>query len=145
MTINTNKGKTTMYYYLIPIAILIVVAVFGNKQIASPFASRQVNDICAHMTKAERRASNKIGALVGLCLAAILSTLGFIIGSLFFKSALTGMTVCFALFPFVILILILLKWCPTTKWQQSFLASTEWAKSEGIEANDIKLFRWNQK
>ena len=31
-----------------------------------------------------------------------------------------------------------------SKWQQSFLASTEWAKSEEIEASDIKLFRWEQ-
>lgn len=133
-----------MYFYLIPIAIFIAVAIFGDTRTGSPLASRQVNDICAHMTKAERRASIKIGALYGLCLGVIPGTLGFIIGPLFFKSALTGMTLCAGLMPLVAL--ILLKWCPyITKWQQSFLASTEWAKNEGIEANDIKLFRWNQK
>ena len=56
----------TMYYYLIPIAILFVVAIFSGRQTGSPLASRQVNDICAHMTKTERGTAIKMGTLYGL-------------------------------------------------------------------------------
>lgn len=134
-----------MYYYLMPIAIIFVVAISSDTHTGSPFASRQVNDIYTHMTKAERRAAIKIGGLWGLCLGVIPGAIGFIVGILFFKSALRGMTLCFGLLPLVALVLWK-KWFPCiSKWQKSFLASTEWAKSEGIEANDIKLFRWKQK
>lgn len=126
----------TMYYYLIPIATLFVVAIFGDTQSASPLASRQVKDICVHMTKTERGTTIKMGALYGLCLGVILGTAGL----LCFKSILIGMTVSFGL----LLLIGVVLWPRVSKWQRSFLASTEWARSEGIEANDIKLFRWEQ-
>ena len=130
-----------MYYYLAAIAILFIIAIFGGGYTVSPFASQQVKEISVNMTKAERRAAIKIGVCWGLLIGIIPSAIGLILGLIIFKSALMGMVLCALLLPLVAFVLWK-KWFPCLyKSQQSFFASTEWAKSQGIEANDIKLFK----
>lgn len=129
-----------MYYYLLPIVICFIVAVFGGGYTESPFASRQVKEISANMTKVERKAAIKRGFWGGLLISIIFGAIGLILGLIIFKSALMGVTLCFLLLPLIAFVLWK-KWFPCLyKAQQSFFASTEWAKSQGIEANDIKLF-----
>ncbi len=140
-----------MYYYLIPIAILFTLVTFSYKFSVSPFASQQVKKICANMTKAERTQHNLRGGFGGLVLGIVPAAISFTVVKLFFDSALQGLLIGISVMGVIILtILVITLICKKplpyiTKWQQSFFASTEWAKSEGIEADDIQLFRWKQK
>jgi hypothetical protein len=96
------------------------------------------------MTKAERRAAVKRGAVWGAVMGIAPGVIGLILGAVVFRSAVLGVTVCFLVF--LLIALALYKtWLPNLiKSQQSFLASTEWARSEGINADDIQLYRWKK-
>ncbi len=130
-----------MHYYVIFIIILLVVAIRADTSTWSPFQSEQVKEICSHMTRGERGAANRRGALFGLLIGIIPGSIGLICGPIIFGSALKGMAVCFLTIPFIAFVL----W---RKWfhrsQQIFLASTEWARSQGIEADSIRLFSWQK-
>ena len=133
-----------MYYFWIPIVILFLVAIFSDTNTWSPFQSEQVKNICMHMTKTERRAAIKRNAMWGLFIGLVPGAIGFILGLIIFKSALLGMTLCYLLFPLVAIVLWK-KWIPNIKKsQKSFLASTEWAKSQSINADDIHLYNWQK-
>jgi hypothetical protein len=133
-----------MYYYWIPIAILFLVAIFSDTNTWSPFQSDQVKAICAHMTKTERRAALRRGALGGLLIGIVPGMIGLILGVVVFRSAVVVVTVCFLIFPLLALVLSR-KWLPNVvKSQQNFLASTEWARSQGIKAEDIRLYNWQR-
>ncbi len=133
-----------MYYLLIPIFILFIVSVFCGTNTGSPFQSRQVKEISSHMTKAERIAAIKRGILWGLLIGVVPGLIGLLFGPFVFKSALLGVTVCFSVLPLFAFVLWK-KWFPYLyKSQQSFFASSEWSKSQGIEANDIQLFNWQK-
>jgi len=133
-----------MYYYWIPIAILFLVAIFSDANTWSPFQSDQVKQICAHMTKAERRAAMRRGALGGLLIGLVPGMIALILGVVVFRSAVLVVTVCFLIFPLIALAHYG-KWLPNVvKSQQNFLASTEWARSQGIKAEDIRLYNWQR-
>lgn len=133
-----------MYYYWIPIAILLLAALLSDTNTWSPFQSNQVKEICAHMTGTERRAAIRRGALWGLLIGIIPGAIGLILGVVVFRSALVVVTFCFLAFPAIALVLWK-KWLPhVVKSQQSFLASTEWAKSQGIKADNIHLYNWQK-
>ena len=130
-----------MYYYWIPIALLLLVAVFSSRNTRSPFASDQVKAICAHMTKAEYRAAVKRDALWGLLIGIVPGLVGLTLGAVVFRSLLVGVTISFLAFPAIALVLYR-KWLPIViKSQQNFLASTEWARGQGIKAGDIHLYK----
>ena len=133
-----------MYYYWIPIVILLLVALFGDSNSWSPFQSDQVKEICAHMTKTERRATFKRGALWGLLMGFVPGMVALILGAVVFRSALIAVTVCFLILPLIALVLYK-KWYPNVvrSWQ-TFLASTEWARSQGFKAEDIHLYKWSK-
>lgn len=133
-----------MYYYWIPIAILFLVAIFGDTNTWSPFQSDQVKEICAHMTKTERRAAVKRGALWGILIGIVPGMIALILGLVVFRSAMVVVTVCFLIFPLIALVLCK-RWLPNVvKSQQNFLASTEWAKRQGLKAEDIQLYNWQK-
>lgn len=133
-----------MYYYWIPIAILLLVAIFSDTNTWSPFQSDQVSEICANMTKTERRAAVKRGALWGILIGIVPGMTALILGIVVFRSAMVTVTVCFLIFPLIALVLYK-KWLPNVvRSQQNFLASTEWARSQGIKADDIQLYKWNK-
>ncbi len=133
-----------MYYYWIPIAILLLVAIFSDINTWSPLQSDQVKEICAHMTKAERRAAIKRSALWGAVIGIVPGMIALILGVVVFRSAIFVTTVCYLIFPLIALVLYKTWWPNLIKSQQSFLASTEWAKSQGIKANDIQLYKWKK-
>ena len=131
-----------MYYYFIAIAILLLAAALGDTNTWSPFQSDQVREICAHMTKAERRAAVKRGALWGILLGVVPAAIALVLGIVVFRSPLVTVTVCSLMVP-VIAFLLSKKWFPhVVKSQQDFLASTQWAQSQGIKADDIQLYKW---
>jgi len=133
-----------MYHYWIPIAILFLVAIGSDTNTWSPFQSDQVKEICSHMTKPERRAAVKRGALWGLLIGLVPGMTALILGIVVFRSALVVVTVCLLLFPLIALVLHK-KWLPhVVRSQQDFLASTEWAQSQGIKADDIRLYNWQK-
>ncbi|MBP7051343.1 MAG: hypothetical protein KBE65_10045 [Phycisphaerae bacterium] len=133
-----------MYYYWIPIAILLLVALFTDSNTWSPFQSDQVKEICSHMTRAERRAAIRRGAVWGLLIGAVPGMVGLILGVVVFRSPLVVVTVCFLAF-FLIALVLHGKWMPSVvKSQQNLLASTEWARSQGIKAGDIRLYCWQR-
>jgi hypothetical protein len=133
-----------MYYYWIPIAILFFVAISSDTNTWSPFQSDQVKEICQHMTKTERRVAVKRSAQWGALIGIVPGATGLILGVLFFQSALVAVTGCFLIFPLIALVLWK-KWLPHVyKSQQTFLASTEWARSQGIKADGIRLFSWQK-
>ncbi len=131
-----------MDYYWILIAILLLVAIFSDTNTWSPFGSDQVKTICAHMTATEHRAAIKRGALWGLLIGIVPGMIALLLGAVVFRSAVVVVTVCFLVLPLAALVLYK-KWLPhVVKSQQSFLASTEWARSQGIKAQDIHLYKW---
>lgn len=133
-----------MYYYWIPIAILLLVALFNDSNTWSPLQSDQVKEICLHMTRAERRAAFRRGAVCGLLIGVVPGMVGLILGVVVFRSPLVAVTGCFFAFFFVALVLHR-KWAPSViKSQQDFFASTEWARSQGIRAEDVRLYRWQR-
>ena len=84
------------------------------------------------------------GGLWGLLIGIIPGAIGLALGPLLVRSALLGVMLCALLFPLVALVLWR-KWIPRcSKSQQAFLASTEWAKSQGMKADDIRLFNWQE-
>lgn len=133
-----------MYYYWIPIAILFVVAIFSDTNTWSPFQSEQVKKICQNMTKLERQLAVKRSALFGALLGLVPGVTGLILGMLFFKSAIVAVMGCILVLPLIALVLGK-KWLPyVIKSQQQFLASTEWAKNQGIKAEEIKIYSWQK-
>jgi len=133
-----------MIYYWIFIIILLVVAILTDTNAWSPLQSEQVKDICSHMTRGERRAAISRGALWGLLIGIIPGSIGLICGPIIFKSALIGVTVCALITPFIAFVLWK-KWLPRVhRSQRTFFASTEWARSQGIKADDIRLFYWQK-
>ena len=133
-----------MYYYWIPIALLFLAAIFSDTSTWSPFQSDQVREICSHMTKTERRAAVRRGALWGLLIGLVPGMTALVLGIVVFRSALVVVTACFLLLPLVALVLYK-KWFPNVvRSQQHFLASTEWAQSQGIKAEDIQLYSWQK-
>ena len=133
-----------MYYYWIPIAILFLVAILSDSNTWSPFQSDQVKEICTNMTKTERRAAIKRGALWGVLIGVVPGMVALILGIVVFRSAIVVVTVCFLVFPLIVLVLWK-KWLPRIiRSQQCFLASTEWARSQGIQAEDIQLYKWQE-
>ncbi len=132
-----------MYYYWILIAFLLLVAVFSDTSTWSPFGSEQVKAICAHMTATERRAAIRRGAWWGLLIGVVPGVIGLVLGVVVFRSAVAVVTVCFLVLPLVALMLYKRWWPQVVKSQQDFLASTEWARSQGIKAEDIHLYKWH--
>jgi ABC-type branched-subunit amino acid transport system permease subunit len=131
-----------MYYYWIPIAALFLIALFTDTNTWSPFQSDQVREICAHMTKAERRSALKRGASWGILVGVVPGMVGLILGVLVFESATVGVTICSLAFLLIVVVLYK-KWSPgLVKSQQNFLASTEWAKGQGVRPDDIRLYKW---
>ena len=133
-----------MYYYWIPIAILLLVALFSDSNTWSLFQSDQAKEICEHMTKTERRASIKRGALWGFLIGIVPGTTGLLLGIAVFRLAIVGVIVCLLILPLIALVLYK-KWLPkVVRSQQNFLASTEWARSQDIKAENIHLYKWSQ-
>jgi hypothetical protein len=133
-----------MYYYWIPAAILFLGVLFTGANTWSPFQSDQVRQICAHMTKAERRAAIRRAALWGALIGIVPGMIALLLGTVVLQSAVAAVTVCFLILPLAALVLSR-KWLPhVVKSQQNFLASTEWAKSQGIQAEDIRLYNWQR-
>jgi len=133
-----------MYYYWIPVAVLFLVAIFSDTNTWSPFQSDQVKQICAHMTTTERRAAIRRGTVWGLLIGIVPGMIALILGAMVFRSAVVVVTVCFLIFPLIALVLHR-KWLPNVvKSQRDFLASTEWARSQGIKAEDIRLYNWQR-
>jgi hypothetical protein len=134
-----------MYYYWIPIFILFLAAIFsgnGNRT-WSPFQSSQVKDICEHMSNSERKAAMKKSALFGILIGIVPVVTSLILGITIFRSALNSLIACGVIFP-ILAAILWKKWYPyTVKSQQRFLASTEWARSQNINADEIKLYKWN--
>jgi len=110
----------------------------------APFQSDQVKAICAHMTAEERSEtisrSTRLGAILGLSIGGCLF-IGFLLSSRLFDSPL--LRLLGMLLPLLILIAIAFwKLKPITdRSQKEFLASTQWAKNEGLSPNDIVLRR----
>lgn len=133
-----------MYYYWIPVAILFLAALFSDTNTWSPFQSDQVKAICAHMTKTERRAAIRRGAWWGLLVGMVPGMIALVLGVVVFRSALVVVTVCFLVLPLIALVLYR-KWLPSVvRSQQAFLASTEWARSQGIKPEDIRLYKTHE-
>ena len=133
-----------MYYYWIPITVLFIVAIFSDTNTWSPFQSDQVKEICQNMAKSERQAAVKRSALFGAVIGIVPGVVGLILGILFFRSATVAVTGCGLIFP-IIAIVLRKKWLPSLiKSHQQFFASTEWAKSQGIKAEEIKVYSWQK-
>ena len=137
-------AKHIMTYYYIFLIVLFAIIFFSNTNAGSPFLSDQVKEICSHMTKRERRTAMKRSALRGLLIGIIPGAIGLILGPLILSSALVGVMLCALLFPLIAL-LTWKVWFPRiSRSQQSFYASTEWARSQGIEAKGIQVFSFSK-
>jgi len=133
-----------VYYYWIPIVLFLLVAIFSDTNTWSPLQSDQVRQIRAHMIQTERRAAMRRAALWGLLMGMVPGMIALILGVVVFRSPMVVVTVCFLLFPMIALVLHR-NWLPSVvKSQQRFLASTEWARSQGIKAEDISLYNWQR-
>jgi hypothetical protein len=131
-----------MYYYWITIAILLAIALLSYSHNWSPFQSDQVRQICVHMTKKERGDAVRRGAVAGLLIGLVWAGVGLLLGVTAFKSATAAVALCLLLLPLLTLVFYRKWWPRVIRSQQEFLASTAWAKSQGIQAKDIRLYTW---
>ena len=129
-----------MTYYYLFIIVLLVIAVLSKTNTWSPFQSDQVKEICSHMTKRERRTAMKRSALWGLLIGIIPGAIGLILGPLILNSTLMGVMLCALIFPLIAFVLWKVWFPRCNRSQQAFCASTEWARSQGMEAKDIQVF-----
>ena len=135
--------RNTMTYYYLFIIVLLVIAALSETNTWSPFQSDQVKEICSHMTKRERRTAMKRSALWGVLigiLPVIPGAIGLILGPVVLSSALIGVILCGLIFPLILFVLWKIWFSRCIRSQQSFLASTEWARSQGMEADNIQVF-----
>ncbi len=136
-----------MYYFWIPIALLFIAALCSDTSTWSPFQSGQVKEICAHMTRAERRAAMNRGARWGLLLGGLFGTAAFL-GMVVFGSTVAFLAGFCLVFPLVFSVQALAQrkgwWPDALQSPRDFLASTDWAKSQGLKADDIRLYRWQE-
>jgi len=135
------------WIFCFPVALLFVAGIFDDTSTWSPFQSEQVKAICAHMTRVERRAAVNRALRWGALLGGLFGIAAFL-GMVVFGSTVAFLaSLCFV-FPLVFLVQALAlrkKWWPgVLQSPQDFLASTEWAQSQGIEAGDIRLYRWQE-
>ena len=136
--------------YWLTTIIFIIIAAIGciSTSNRSPFQTEQVREIWHNMTKAERTAANRksfgFGVFIGIMLALIPGVIGLNLGLIFLHSALKGMILGSAIFPFVVFALWKALLPYLNKSWRMFFASTEWAKNHQIQANKIRLFKWEQ-
>jgi hypothetical protein len=98
----------------------------------SPFQSREVRDICTHMTDAEAAEASRRAGFYGLWVAA---TLAIPLGV-----AISGHSLLFTVIA-VLLITVHVFCIPIwQKMQRRFLCSTAWAREHGITSDRLKMF-----
>ena len=131
-------------FFLLP---LLLVAIFSSKSTWTPFQSEQVKEIYSHMTEEERKRASRqglaLGALVGLLMGCS-GFLGLPIGIWYFDSALKGVI---AMQPVILIVAAIAAFILRPRMNQSqreILASTQWAKEEGLTSDRIKLYRFSQ-
>jgi hypothetical protein len=98
----------------------------------APFQSRDVREICTHMTKAEKREGQRRGALYGLWVAA---TFAIPLSQAMFFPNPALVTIA------AILIIIHIACVPL--WlgrQRKYFCSTAWAKEQGFSPERLRLF-----
>ena len=98
----------------------------------SPLQSAQTKDVCAHMTESERRTVALRGGLYGLWCAATFAIP--ISQAMVFRNPVT-LTVAAILCS--IHIIAIPFWLRS---QRRFLCGTVWAKEQGVNPNDLRLF-----
>jgi len=131
------------WMFIIFYLFIAILASIGTNN-KPPFKTEQVKEIWHNLTEDERKAANNKSLIYGVSLGAILGIVpcvfGFTFGIIFLGSALNGLIVGMLLFPIVVIVLRK-KFLPylTESWRD-FFASTEWAKNNGLQPDDIRLF-----
>lgn len=117
-----------------------VILIMNKRWITwSPFQSREVREICAHLTDDELdmlvQRSRDFGFKMGAWVALPISSAGA-----YMIIADNGGSIAFALFPCAV-ILVSAAFVPRQqKKQKELLCSTAWAKEQGIEPDRLKVF-----
>lgn len=133
-----------MDWYWILMATFSLAAALSGSGTWSPFQSEQVKEICAHMTGGERRATAWRGAAWGLLIGLVPGMTAVFLGMVILRSALVVATVWLLIFPLTALVSRKRWWPHVVRSQQHFLASTEWAQSQGIKPQEIQLYSWQK-
>ena len=105
----------------------------------NPFQSEIARTIATNLTESEKRQMTKRSGLWGFwTIVGLSAPMGFL-GAGFTVGRVNWlvMTPCFAL-----IIAYLLSVRPFWRRQRELLADTEWARENGIQADEIKLTRW---
>lgn len=131
------------WYWILPV-ISLLAATFSSSGTWAPFQSEQVKEICAHMTRDERRATAWRGAACGLLIALVFGMTAVLLGVVIWRSALVVVTVWLLIFPLAALVSRKMWWPKVVRSHQRFLASTEWAQSQGIKPEEIQLYSWQK-
>ena len=100
----------------------------------SPFQSRQVRDICAHMTASERSRTAAHGLRYGMWVFA--TAVGPLAFGWWFASTPLQITAG---------ALLAIHLCAVPAWQRHvrrFLCDTEWAQAQGLSASNLRLFEF---
>ena len=130
-------------FLLLPLTFFLLLLGMSDSTWA-PFQSDQVKEICSHMNAKERRRAVSRGAVFGLILAGFFIVIGFLgmpIGKWIFDSFLKGVII---VQPVALILLGILFWKFKPLIDEShkeFLASTQWAKEQGLTSDKIILRR----
>lgn len=126
------SGGTFIMIGAIPIMILALSFLTKNKPwYWSPFQSKQVSDICRHMTEDEKKIFKRRARIYGGCVG---STFGIAIGLV--VTIQSWFVISIAIVLVIIYIVVTILW---RKKLKSLLSSTEWAKSQGYTVDNIRL------
>ncbi len=101
---------------------------------SSPFLSSELNQICAHLTNAERNRASLFALLLGLGAAGTVFGIGWLIQ--FRRDSRAWILALAAVWG----ILFVISFPMLLRLQRRFLCSTAWAREQGFTADRLKLF-----
>ncbi|MCH7905472.1 MAG: hypothetical protein IH944_13030 [Armatimonadetes bacterium] len=107
----------------------------------SPFQSRELREICAHLTDDELdmfvERSRDFGRMIAKRIAI---PIGITVAGAYMIIADYGGSIAFALVPCAVILVSLALFPWQQKRQKELLCSTAWAKEQGIDPDRLKVF-----
>ncbi len=124
-----------LFWTFVPIVLVgIVLGWFMRSEWKTwaPFQSRDVHEICAHMTEAEKRAANRRTALYGLWCGVTFAA----------PVSVAVVDPTPALLAVAAILIIIHLGCLRVwlRWQRRFFCSTSWARDQGLAPGRLRLF-----
>jgi len=124
-----------LFWTFVPIVLVGIVLVWFMRsewKMWAPFQSRDLREVCAHMTDAEKREANRRTALYGLWCGVTFAG----------PVSVAVVVPTPAVLAVVTILIIIYLGCLRVwlRWQRRFFCSTSWARERGLSPGQLRLF-----